>query len=350
MLAGFEWRAHNPSAAKEHRSFWLWSAYSYLQTWPQIAREWLRSRGDPASEKTFWNDTLGKPYEAKGEGRPPEELAARAAKSHYDRGSAPQGALILTLGIDCQLDRCEWQVLGHGEHYRRFVIDCGTIGKHISEPDSQRNLDLLLTRKWPNFCGRQIGISLGAIDAGYSTDDVLDYCRRHSPSRLIAVRGVPGDAVPRLAKVQRERDAKRGTLLRYSRRFFNIGIYQFKLSLYRDLAKDNPEEMGYISFPRGLPNSYFEELVCERRVPYKRMGVTAYRWEKPDRQANEMHDTFLYASAAAIKYGVNWISDQGWARLRSELETPPATSSIQAQGGAVWRLNTAKSIASLLAR
>jgi phage terminase large subunit GpA-like protein len=28
--------------------------------------------------------------------------------------------------------------------------------------------------------------------------------------------------------------------------------------------------------------------------------------------ANEMHDTFLYASAAAIKYGVNWISDQGW--------------------------------------
>jgi len=322
MLAGFEWRAHNPSAAKEHRSFWIWSAYSYLQSWPQIAREWLRSRGDPASEKTFTSDVLGKPYEAKGEGRPPEELAARAAKSHYERGSVPQGALVLTLGIDSQLDRIEWTLLGHGEQYRRFVIDCGTIGKHISEPDCQRNLDLLLARRWPNFCGRQIGISLAAIDAGYSTDDVLDYCRRHSPSRLIAVRGVPGDAVPRLAKVQRERDAKRGTLLRYSRRFFNIGVYQFKLSLYRDLSKDNPEEKGYISFPRGLPDSYFEELVCERRVPYKRMGVIAYRWEKPDRQANEMHDCFLYASAAAIKYGVNWISDQGWVRLRAELETP----------------------------
>ena len=302
--------------------------------------------GDPASEKTFWNDTLGKPYEAKGEGRPPEELAARAAKSHYERGSVPQGALILTLGIDCQLDRVEWTLLGHGEHYRRFVIDCGTIGKHISEPDCQRNLDLLLARKWPNFCGREIGISLAAIDAGYSTDDVLDYCRRHSPSRLIAVRGVPGDAVPRLAKVQRERDAKRGTLLRYSRRFFNIGVYQFKLTLYRDLAKDNLEEKDYISFPRGLPDSYFEELVCERRVPYKRMGVTAYRWEKPDRQANEMHDCFLYASAAAIKYGVNWVSDQGWVRLRAELETPR----VQAEDGAVRRIGTTKSIASMLAR
>ena len=94
-----------------------------------------------------------------------------------------------------------------------------------------------------------------------------------------------------------------GVVLRYSRRFFNIGVYQFKLSLYRDLAKDNPQEIGFISFPRGLPDSYFEERVCERRVPYKRMGVIAYRWEKPDRQANEMHDCFLYASAAAIKYG-----------------------------------------------
>ena len=343
LLSTFQWRAHNPGATKEHRSFWIWSAYSYLQTWPQIAREWLRARGDSASEKTFWNDALGKAYEAKGEGRPPEELAARATKSHYERGSVPQRALILTLGIDVQLDRIEWTLLGHGEHYRRFVIDCGTIGKHISEPDCQRNLDLLLARKWPNLCGREIGVSLAAIDAGYSTDDVLDYCRRHSPSRLIAVRGVPGDAVPRLAKVQRERDAKRGTLLRYSRRFFNIGVYQFKLSLYRDLAKDNTEEKGFISFPRGLPDSYFEELVCERRVPYKRMGVTAYRWEKADRQANEMHDCFLYASAAAIKYGVNWISDHGWAKLRAELETPAWADASPAP-------KVHKSLASQLAR
>ena len=213
-------------------------------------------KGDPASEKTFWNDTLGKPYEAKGEGRPPDELAARATKSHYATGTVPQGALISSrLASTVSLIASNGMLLGHGEHYRRFVIDCGTIGKHISEPDCQRNLDLLLARKWPNFCGREIGISLAAIDAGYSTDDVLDYCRRHSPSRVIAVRGVPGDAVPRLAKVQRERDEKRGTLLRYSRRFFNIGVYQFKLSLYRDLAKDNPEEKGYISFPRGLPTA-----------------------------------------------------------------------------------------------
>ena len=86
--------------------------------------------------------------------------------------------------------------------------------------------------------------------------------------------------------------------------------------------------------------SYFEELVCERRVPYKRMGVIVYRWEKSDRQANEMRDTILYASAA----GVNWISDQGWARLRAELEAPP----VLAEGGSVRRVGVTKSIADQL--
>jgi hypothetical protein len=38
------------------------------------------------------------------------------------------------------MDRIEWQLVGHGEHYRRFVVDVGTIGKHISEADAQRML------------------------------------------------------------------------------------------------------------------------------------------------------------------------------------------------------------------
>jgi phage terminase large subunit GpA-like protein len=160
MLSHFEWRPHNPAAAREHRSFWIWSAYSYLQSWGQIAREWLKAKGDPASEKTFWNDALGKAYETRGDGRPWEELRDRAAKSDYKIGTVPKGARLLFLGVDCQLDRLEWVVIGFGEHYRRYVVDCGTIGKHISEPDAQRNLDLLLARTWPNVFTRQIGISL----------------------------------------------------------------------------------------------------------------------------------------------------------------------------------------------
>jgi phage terminase large subunit GpA-like protein len=322
MLAGFEWRAANPAAAKEHRSFWIWSAYSYLQSWPQISREWSKARGDPAGEQTFSNDVLGKAYETRGDGRPWEELRDRALKSHYARGEVPKGCLLLFLGVDCQLDRCEWVLLGCGQHYQRFIIDIGTIGKHISEPDAQRHLDQLLDRMWVNSVGRPMSITMAAIDANYATDDVLGYAKRHPSSKLIAVRGVHGDAAPRISRIQRERNEKRGTLVKYSKRFFNIGVNVFKLALYKDLAKDDATLPGYISFPRDLPDRFYQELVSETRVAHKRMGVVIWKWEKPDRQANECLDCTIYASAAAIKHGVNWISDTGWRNLEAELETP----------------------------
>jgi len=321
MLDGFQWIAENPSAARTHRSFWLWSCYSVLQDWSLIAAEWQRAQGDSAGEQTFWTDTLGKAYQPEGDGRPPSELAARASKSHYARGVVPEGALILCCGVDVQIDRVEYQIVGFGEHYRKYVVDVGVIGKHISEPDCQRNLDLLVQRRWPNFRGRPVGISMTAVDAGFSCDDVLRFVHRHPPQTMIAVRGVPGDAAPLLKKVQ-DRNERTGTPLKFNSWFRHAGIYGFKASLYRDLAKDDPKEKGYISFPNNLPFDYYEQLVCERRVTYKHMGISKVRWEKPDRAANEMHDTMIYAMAAAVRFQVNWISDQGWAELRTRYEGP----------------------------
>ena len=102
------------------------------------------------------------------------------------------------------------------------------------------------------------------------------------------------------------------------------------------MAKDDPEGKGYVAFPNDLPLRYFEELVSERRVAVKRMGTIVYRWDKPDRQANECHDTAIYAIAAGIKYGVNWISDAGWAERRATFEemageVRPARRSIASQ-------------------
>ena len=72
-------------AQREHRSFWIWSAYSYLQSFERIAREWLRAKGDPEAEKTFLNDTAGQAYKAASEAPSWEKLRDRAAQSDYAR-------------------------------------------------------------------------------------------------------------------------------------------------------------------------------------------------------------------------------------------------------------------------
>jgi phage terminase large subunit GpA-like protein len=322
LLAGFEWRAQNPNARRQHRSFWAWSAYSYLQSFELIAREWLKYKGDPAGEKTFANDTIGKPYRAQGEARPWEELRDRARESHYIRGQVPAGALLLMLGLDCQADRVEWQLVGFGRDYRRYVIEYGIVSKHISEPDCQQNLDALFKRTWKNSVGRELGVDFAAIDGNAWTEDVWSFAKRHPASRLIMVRGRGEDTAPRIARVKKERNDKTGKLLKYSRRFYNLGVSVLKMALYRDLGKDDPLLPGYVAFPSGLEDEYFQELTAERREPKKRNGFTVYQWTKPDNQDNEALDTLIQATGAAIKYGVYGLSDVSWARIEAERETP----------------------------
>ncbi len=325
MLAGFEWRAKNGVARREHRSFWLWSAYSFLQSWPRIAQEWLRAKGDPGSEQVFTCDTVGLAFRAQGESPPWETLRDRAAQSHYVHGKVPAGALLLMVGIDCQIDRVEWQLVGFGASYKRYVIDYGIVDRHISDPDCQRNLDLVLQRKWKNSVGRELGVDFAAIDGNAWTEDVWSFARRHPPSALIMVRGRGDDGAPRLALVKRERD-KGGKVLQYSRRFYHLGVSTLKMSLYRDLQKDDPELPGFVSFPSGLGDDYFQELTAERRTAVKRHGFTVFRWVKDDRQDNEALDTMIIATGAALRFGAYGLSDIGWAKLAAQREAPPGTT------------------------
>ena len=120
---------------------------------------------------------------AHGEARPWEDLRDRAAESHYVRGNVPAGAVLLMLGIDCQGDRVEWQLVGFGREYRRYVIDYGIVDRHISDPDCQRNLDLVLAKQWNNAAGKSLGVDLTAIDGNAWTEDVWSFARRHPSSK-----------------------------------------------------------------------------------------------------------------------------------------------------------------------
>ena len=221
-------------------------------------------------------------------------------------------------------DRVEWQLVGFGEKYKRYVVDYGIVDRHISDPDCQRNLDIVLAKRWRNVAGRELGVDFAAIDGNAWTEDVWSFARRHASNKLIMVRGRGDDGAPRLALVKRERHEKTGTLLAYSKRFYHLGVSVLKMSLYRDLQKDDATSPGYVSFPSGLGDEYFQELTAERRTAVKRHGFQVFRWTKDDRQDNEALDTAIIATGAAIRFGAYGLSDQGWAKLRTDRETPIA--------------------------
>lgn len=334
MLDGLEWRAHNPGQKRFHRSFYIWSAYSPLQSWERIAREWLSAKGDPASEQTFLNDTVGRAYVATGEAPPWETLRDRGAVSGYERGRIPTGGLVITLGVDCQLDRVEWQAVAWGRDNKRFVVDCGVIPGHISEETARERLDALLVQTWRHVSGRKIGIDKLAIDGNAYTNDVWEWVRRHPVAKVVMVRGDKNENAPLTSRVKKERNDKTGKVLKYSKRFYNVNVSTLKMALYRNCAKPDRLERGYVAFPIGLDDEYYRQLTAEKRVPKKQKdGFTAYKWEKDPNQANEMLDTMNQAEAAAILFGVRGMPDRIWDHLEAERETPPLEAQMDFEEG-----------------
>lgn len=334
MLRNLEFRAHNPKAKRQHRSFYIWSAYSVLQSWERIAREWFAAKGDPASEQTFLNDTIGRAYVTAGEAPPWELLRDRGANSDYPRGRIPVGGLIITLGIDCQDDRVEWQAVAFGRDFRRAVVDYGVIPGHISEERCRERLDALLQQRWFNSFGQQLGVDKAAIDGNAYTEEVWDWARRHPAGLLVMVRGSNTESAPLTQRVKKERNAKTGKLLKYSRRFFNFNGSILKMALYRNVAKEDPLERGAVAFPTGLDDEYYRQLTAERRVPKKRKdGFTEYKWEKDPTQANEALDTMNQAEVAAILFGVRSLPDKIWDKLEAERECHPPEQQLDFEDG-----------------
>ena len=336
------WVARFPDRKRYHRSFYLWVAYSALESWGELARRWSAVKsgksGDAENreaEQVFWNDYIGKAFEGAGETLPWEDLRDRATESGFKRGVIPPGALITTIGVDVQGDRVEWQLVGWGKMRQRFVIDHGVFdsysvppgGKphsgHISEPEIKALLDSLLERTWPDFLGNPRQANMLAIDGNYSTSDVFEWARRHPLSKVIMVRGVPQEYAAILSLVRGDKNNK-GKERKYRRRFYNLAVSVLKLHLYRGLKKTDPSSMGYVHVCAGLPDEYFVQLVSERRTPEKtRNGVVEYRWKLPEGVRNEALDTMNAAQGAAYRLGVFQWDEEDWDNLAARLEVPP---------------------------
>lgn len=318
------WIAEKPEAQRYHRSFHIWAAYSVLMSWERIARRYLEAKGDPQAERVFRNDVLGLAYSIKGEAPPWEDLRDRAAASDYDRaGTMPAQVLLLTIGIDIQKDRCEWQVIGWGRNRDRYVIDYGVVPGHISEPETQKLLDGVVKQEWRFASGTRRAADRAAVDGNYSTEDVWEWAKRHPRSRVIMVRGGNKDSAPLIEKVRKEVDQKTGKKRRWASRFFNFNASALKMGLYRSLVKVDPGERAYVGFPRGLEDDYFQQLTAERRVEKKRNGFTYYEWEKDAEQRNEALDTMNQAEAAALNLGLRTMKDQVWDAYEVRALTPP---------------------------
>lgn len=328
------WVAHNPAAPPDCVSFHFWRVYTGVFTLAQIARKWLEVKGDPESERVFFNDWLGLPYEVAGTAPAWEGLRDRAEESGRRRGIIPAGYPLLTVGVDVQGGetdpRLECQIVAWGPELRRAVVDYVVVPGWIGDEKVRAAMTAFLTRKWRNEAGNEIEADMLAIDANAYTDEVEDWVRLHPRNRVIAVRGSNRDTAPPIEPVAYERN-KKGKKKRLQGRWYNVGVSGMRAAFYRNLAKSDPQERGYIDLPRGMGDQFYKQATALRRVRVNAKGkrgvtdgIDRYSWELPSGERKEALDTGLYAEAAAIRQG--WrerqMDEVFWEGLIAEREKP----------------------------
>ena len=307
-----KWIARNERALEKGvRSFHLNSFSSPWAGWRKIMNFWLNAKGDPEKEQAFTNLRLGDVWRGKDTKlTTPEELFAR--REDYS-AEVPDGVLVLTLGVDTQDNRFEYEVVGWGRDEESWGIARGIIPgnpKHLNSA-IWRDLDALIDRRWIRRDGQAMKILVTFIDSGgHCTDEIYAGCAARVHKRVFAIKGVPGESKEYVTMSSQMKKKKNMYL-------FLIGVDSGKAAVHYSLGVKQSGPY-YSHFPAaeeaGYNRKYFEGLFAEKLEIRSRNGRQVLVWvrDKMVQARNEALDCRDYARAAfkGFNFDLNAIEDR----------------------------------------
>jgi phage terminase large subunit GpA-like protein len=288
-----DWFADNPDALENGvRSFWLNSFVSPWYSWKRIVQEFLESKNDPEKLKVFVNTVLGETWEERGEIE--DETILLDRRENYG-GELPDGVLLLTMAVDTQDDRLEYEVVGWGHGEESWGIEKGVVWGKPDDKGTWFEFDDKLSRTWRFAGGSGLIIACTCVDSGgHFTDEVYRYCGERLQKRVFPIKGQGGSGVPLVHKISRNNKYKLPLIL--------LGVDSGKTTTMQRLKLKQPGPK-YCHFPaqedRGYDQVYFKGLISEKQVVRKERGQVVTSWVNIAKdKRNEPLDLRVYALAA----------------------------------------------------
>lgn len=336
MLAAGEWRSAGAGDGLTE-GFQISALYMPLgwASWLDLARERvvaeaLMRAGDDSELKVFENTRLARSYKRKGEKLDHERIRERAEPFELMR--VPAGGLLLTMAVDVQADRLEYQIVAWGRGEESWLVDFDRIYGDPGQSLVWEKLDQVRTRTIPHASGQQLRVEACAIDSGgHHTHEVYAFCRTREAQRVFAIKGDRDIRTPIKGRARMFDVNIRGRVLKHGVRLWFVGVHVAKnlLANRLKLAQAGP---GYMHLPSSLPEDYFEQLTAEQRVRQRTAGGEVERWVKVSSSArNEAWDLWVYCLWAAHVLDVHKYRSAHWDRLEAlivprqpDLLSPPA--------------------------
>lgn len=309
-----KWVANNENAiSRGIRSFRLNAFVSPWSDWKEIARKFLvaNARNDVDALKVVFNTMFGETWEIRGGDGMDEKLYER--REHYD-AEVPKEALVLTMGMDTQDNRLEYEVVGWDRNGQSWGISRGVIP---GKPDSDmvwEEVDYLLEHEWKHASGIKMRILATFIDSGgHYTTTIYKQCERRASRRIFPIKGEQGEGKEECRPMKKNQG---------SGAKFMLGVDAGKEGIMYEagIKEPGPRYMHFPMDPRaGYDREYFKGLISEKMEIHRKNGQAKIVWNQfYDR--NEPLDCRNYARAAYRYF--HWHFDEIEKAIRGEHDEP----------------------------
>jgi phage terminase large subunit GpA-like protein len=341
LVASGRWIPTATPSAPNVRSRHISALVSPFVTWAEVWQQRDDARGDPSKEATFANLVMGEPYREVGQR--PALRAVLALQGGRPMGTVGSEALYLSGGIDVQRGslrddkhppRLELQVISHGRDYRVGIVDYRVFTGPI---------DNAYAGAWEALFGfimasgfiyaRPDGFKFDTrevfVDSGDGAENAAIFA---FVKRLEGITGIPAFRASKgfgwIANDGKTSTAGSATVRSQFQKFklshtaLGEPLAEVSTNFYKNIAFTNlkierqpgeAQRPGFIDFPSGLPEGYFDSLLAEEKL-------TDGSFRKI-RERNEALDTLVYALAA----GDVWVQEQAealrdWGRSQGASE------------------------------
>lgn len=329
MLAEHKWIADKPgNNGGKIAGFHISSLYSPVGWWgwEDIVDDFLKCGENKAKLQVFVNTTLGETW--KEQVKVPDFQRLYERRKPYTRNIIPKDVVFLTMGVDIQGDRIEFEIVGWCRNKVSYSIDYRVLmgDTKTSEMEVFNELAKAFDETFPKEGQKNLrmGIKAIAVDSGYNTQEIYDFCRKFPSNRVMAVKG--DDKMKQIFGIPKAMDiSKKGKpLKRRGVRVWTLGVDVIKTQLYSWLLLNEGEKeapYGYCHYPE-YDLEYFKMLTAEKLVTvYDKKGFEKQEWQKI-RERNEALDCRVYARAAASIIGMDRFSEENWKQLENEMFQP----------------------------
>ena len=323
MLARGYWQSQNPDADPTTRGYHLNALYSPIGLglrWLDLAKQWVKVQGSPKDHQDFTNLKLAETWQDRSHAVKPKHLQ-ELAESWACR-TVPEGALVLTAGVDVQKNRLALQILGHGRHNQTYTIDYIEIPGDPERPEVWMALAEKLNTPLENIYGRRMVIQATAIDSGYLTNDVYCFVRSRGARRLMAIKGKNSPGGLLLAARPSKQDVTvRGKVVKGGVDLWLVSGDTGKHTLYGRIEKDREASANhrFLHFNEDLDEDYYSMLTAET------LDHRTNKWVLRKGRRAEALDTWIYALAASYhpQIRVNAMRVRDWDELARLLGPTP---------------------------